>query len=236
VFSVISAIFIELDYKIKIEMSIECDTALVSVSPAPMGRRDRRKAEARQRLLAAAHQLIAENGVSDLRIGDVTDLADLGFGTFYTYFPSKEALIEAVVADVLAGLAARIGGDALEFTDPAEAASASYRRFLRFSRDEPEVARVLVELDRVNAIFEDAVTPWAMETLSRGRKSGRFAVDDLDLALTSITGAALAAIRAILAGRIPPGPKTESRGAEMMLRGFGLDVASAREIARRRLP
>ena len=203
---------------------------------APTGRRDRRKAEARQRLLTAAHRLIAENGVSDLRIGDVTDRADLGFGTFYTYFPSKDALIEAVVAEVLAGLASRIGSDALEFTDPAEAAAVSYRRFLRFSRDEPELARVLVELDRVNAIFEDAVTPWAMETLSRGRLSGRFAVDDLDLALTSIAGAALAAIRAILAGRIPPGPKTESRGAEMMLRCFGLDAASAHEIARRPLP
>ncbi len=201
-----------------------------------MGRRDRRKAEARQRLLAAAHQLIAKNGVSDLRIGDVTDHADLGFGTFYTYFESKDALIQAVVADVLAGLAARIGADALEFTDPAEAASASYRRFLRFSRDEPELAGVLVELDRVNAIFEDAVTPWAMETLSRGRKSGRFAIDDLNLALTSIVGAALAAIRAILAGRLPAGPRTESRGAEMMLRGFGVDHAAAKEIARRRLP
>lgn len=229
-------ILIEVDYKIKIEIRIECDTAVVNLSTAPMGRRDRRKAEARQRLLAAAHQLIGENGVSDLRIGDVTDLADLGFGTFYTYFASKEALIEAVVADVLAGLAATIGADALEFTDPAEAASVSYRRFLRFSRDEPELARVLVELDRDNAIFEDAVTPWAMETLSRGRKSGRFAVDDLDLALTSIVGAALAAIRAILAGRVPSGPKTESRGAEMMLRSFGLDAASAKEIARRPLP
>ena len=72
-----------------------------------MGRRDRRKAEARQRLLNAAHRLIAENVVADLRIGDVTELADLGFGTFYTYFPSKDALIEAVVAQVLAGLAAR---------------------------------------------------------------------------------------------------------------------------------
>jgi AcrR family transcriptional regulator len=201
-----------------------------------MGRRDRRKAEARQRLLNAAHRLIAENGVADLRIGDVTELADLGFGTFYTYFPSKDALIEAVVAQVLAGLAARIGADALEFTDPAEAASVSYRRFLRFSRDEPELARVLVELDRVNAIFEDSVTPWAMETLSRGHKSGRFVIDDLDLALTSIVGAALAAIRAILAGRIPPGAKTETRGAEMMLRSFGVDPASAREIASRKLP
>jgi AcrR family transcriptional regulator len=229
-------ILIELDCKIKIEMWIECDTAVVTVSTGPMGRRDRRKAEARQRLLNAAHRLIAESGVSVLRIGDVTDLADLGFGTFYTYFPSKDALIEAVVADVLAGLAASIGADALEITDPAEAAAVSYRRFLRFSRDEPELARVLVELDRVNAIFEDAVAPWAMETLSRGRSSGRFAIDDLDLALTSIVGAALAAIRAILADRIPAGPKTESRGAEMMLRGFGVDAKAAQEIARRKLP
>lgn len=229
-------ILIELDYKIKIETQIECDNAVVTLSEAPMGRRDRRKAEARQRLLDAAHRLIAESGVADLRIGDVTDLADLGFGTFYTYFPSKDALIEAVVADVLAGLAASIGGDALEFTDPAEAAAVSYRRFIRFSRDEPELARVLVELDRVNAIFESAVAPWARETLARGRSSGRFSIDDLDLALTSIVGAALAAIRAILADRISSGPKTESRGAEMMLRGFGVDPASAREIARRKLP
>jgi AcrR family transcriptional regulator len=229
-------ILIEVDYKIKIEMWIECDTAVVTVPAVPMGRRDRRKAEARQRLLAAAHQLIGENGVSDLRIGDVTDRADLGFGTFYTYFSSKDALIEAVVADVLAGLAARIGADALEFADAAEAASASYRRFLRFSRDEPELARVLVELDRVNAMFEAAVTPWAVQTLARGRKSGRFAIEDLNLALTSIVGAALAAIRAILAGRLPSGAKTESRGAEMMLRGFGLDAASARKIARQPLP
>ena len=228
-------ILIELDRKIKIEIWIECDTAVVTLSTAPMGRRDRRKAEARQRLLNAAHRLIAENGVADLRIGDVTELADLGFGTFYTYFPSKDALIEAVAAEVLAGLAAGIGELERIRADPAEAASASYRRFLRFSRDEPELARVLIELDRVNAIFEDAVTPWAMETLSRGRKSGRFAIDDLQLALTSITGAALAAIRAILAGRLPPGPKTESRGAEMMLRGFGLDSAAAKAIASRPL-
>jgi AcrR family transcriptional regulator len=201
-----------------------------------LGRRDRRKAAARRSLLAAARQAIADSGVSELRISDVTDRADLGFGTFYTYFPSKDALVEGVVAEVLASLASTIGRDALELADPAEAASTSYRRFLRFSSDESELARVLVELDRANAIFEDAVTPWAIQTLSRGRNTGRFAIEDLDLALTSIAGAALAAMRAILAGRIPPGPLTESRGAEMMLRGFGLDAGAAREIAYRTMP
>lgn len=205
-------------------------------SPAPLGRRDRRKAAARRGLLTAARQLIAESGVSELRISDVTERADLGFGTFYTYFPSKDALIEGVAAEVLASLASTIGRDALELDDPAEAASTSYKRFLRFSSDEPELARVLIALDRANAIFEDAVTPWAMETLSRGRQAGRFDIEDLDLALTSIAGAALAAMRAILAGRIASGRQTESRGAEMMLRGFGLESSDAREIAYRTMP
>ncbi|HEX9833880.1 MAG TPA: TetR/AcrR family transcriptional regulator, partial [Mycobacterium sp.] len=98
-------------------------------SAAPLGRRDRRKAAARRSLLAAARQAIADSGVSELRISDVTDRADLGFGTFYTYFPSKDALVEGVVAEVLASLASTIGRDALELADPAEAASTSYRRF-----------------------------------------------------------------------------------------------------------
>ena len=218
-------------------MWIECDTAVVTLSPAPMGRRDRRKAEARKRLLAAAHQLIGENGVSDLRIGDVTDLADLGFGTFYTYFSSKDALIEAVVADVLAGLAERIK----RMRSSSPMLPRPHRRPTGAScgsvGTNPSLRGFWWNSDRKpTRVFEAAVTPWAMETLSRGRKSGRFTIDDLDLALTSIVGAALAAIRAILAGRIPSGPKTEPRGAEMMLRGFGVDAPSARKIANRRLP
>ena len=155
---------------------------------ARLGRRDRRKLEARRRLLVAAREAIAESGIKSLRISDVTERADLGFGTFYSYFESKEALIEDVVAETLGGLASKIGRAATTFDDPAEAASVSYRRFLRFGRDQPELARVLVELNRANDTFERAVTPWAQHTLERGRSSGRFAIADLDLCLTSIAG------------------------------------------------
>ena len=200
-----------------------------------MGRRDRRKAEARQRLLSSARELIAEVGIGAVRIGDVTARADLGFGTFYSYFESKDALVEAVVSEALAGLASTIGGAALAAVDPAEAASASYRRFLRFGRDEPELAKIIVALDRADDRFEDSVRPWARETLERGRDAGRFEIADVELCLASVAASALAAIRAILAGRIEAGPATESAGAEMMLRAFGVDAAAAREIAYREI-
>jgi hypothetical protein len=54
------------------------------------------------------------------------------------------------------------------------------------------------------------------------------------LCLTSVAAAALAGIRGVLSGRISP--DADVAGATMMLRGFGLDHASASEIARRPLP
>lgn len=203
-------------------------------TPAPTGRRERRKLETRRRLLTAARGLMAEAGAATLRINDVTARADVGFGTFYTYFDSKEALVEAVVADAVQSAAAAIGSRALEFEDPAETASISYREFVRYATAEPEVAAVLVGLPDAERVFENALLPWARETLQRGIDGGRFRIDDLELCLTSVAGAALAAIRAVLAGRV--GPEADVVGAEMMLRAFGLDGASAREVARRRLP
>lgn len=208
----------------------------MTADPEPVGRRERRKARARQNLLNAARQSIAETGIAGLRISDITERADLGFGTFYSYFESKEALVEAVVAEALAGLADTIGADAVASEDAAVAAAASYRRFLRFATEEPELARVLVELDRANDAFENAVRPWARKNLEQGCSTGRFDIPGIDLCLISIAAAALAAIRAILSGQIPPGPATESQGAEMMLRAFGLDAAAAHDIAYRDLP
>jgi AcrR family transcriptional regulator len=206
----------------------------VTDETATLGRRDRRKLEARARLLTAARQVIAEHGAANLRINDVTDLADIGFGTFYSHFESKDAIIEAVVAEAVAGFAAAIGSAALAVEDPAETASISYRRFLRFAADEPELAGVLVNLDRADRLFEEALAPYARETLERGIRSGRFAIEDLELCLTSVSAAALAAIRGVLAGRLSP--DAGRIGAELMLRAFGLDRDAAREVARRELP
>src|SRR5689334_2017811 len=105
-----------------------------------LGRRERRKVQTRARLLAAAQALIAEGGVDAVSIGDVTERADVGFGTFYTYFESKDALIEAVVADAMSHAATIIGTRALESDDPAEMASISYRRFLAYAEDHPALA------------------------------------------------------------------------------------------------
>jgi AcrR family transcriptional regulator len=59
-------------------------------SGRPAGRRERRRAETRERIVRHALRLFSERGVSATTIEDITNAADVGKGTFFNYFPSKE--------------------------------------------------------------------------------------------------------------------------------------------------
>jgi len=54
----------------------------------------------RERLLVAAAQVFEEKGL-EASVADVACAAGVGMGTLYRHFPSKEALVEALVSDVL---------------------------------------------------------------------------------------------------------------------------------------
>ena len=54
----------------------------------------------RERLLVAAGQVFEEKGL-EASVADVARAAGVGMGTLYRHFPSKEALVEALVSDVL---------------------------------------------------------------------------------------------------------------------------------------
>lgn len=56
-------------------------------------RRERRCAETRERIVNAALQLFSERGVAATTVEDITNAADVGKGTFFNYFPSKEHII-----------------------------------------------------------------------------------------------------------------------------------------------
>jgi AcrR family transcriptional regulator len=58
-------------------------------------RRQRRSAETRERLFRAALRLFADKGFTETTVEDITNAADVGKGTFFNYFPSKEHLLIA---------------------------------------------------------------------------------------------------------------------------------------------
>ncbi len=62
-----------------------------------LSRTEKRKALNYATLLNAGKTLFSENGFQNTTIKDITDYADVGYGTFYLYFDSKEALLEKAV-------------------------------------------------------------------------------------------------------------------------------------------
>ena len=51
----------------------------------------------RKTLLTIGERLIAQHGYRDVSIKDITASAGLGLGSFYTYFPSKEAFYSSIL-------------------------------------------------------------------------------------------------------------------------------------------
>jgi AcrR family transcriptional regulator len=58
----------------------------------------------RQRLLAAALELFCRHGIDATSVEAVTEEADLGKGTFYRHFSTKQALLVALVEQAIAQL------------------------------------------------------------------------------------------------------------------------------------
>ena len=65
-----------------------------------MSRLDRRKARTRQALIDAAVRLIAEGRGGRASVAEITEEADIGFGSFYNHFDSKERLFATASEEV----------------------------------------------------------------------------------------------------------------------------------------
>lgn len=71
-------------------------------------RAERRRIATRARLLAAARTVFARQGLAEATIAQIAVEADLGFGTFYLYFATKEDAYRAVVTEGFAELSERL--------------------------------------------------------------------------------------------------------------------------------
>jgi AcrR family transcriptional regulator len=64
-------------------------------SSSTTSRRQRRSANIRDRLFHASLQLFAQKGFLETTVEDITEAADVGKGTFFNYFPSKDHILLA---------------------------------------------------------------------------------------------------------------------------------------------
>ena len=201
----------------------------------PVNRLDRRKQRTRAALIQAAQGFIA-SGKLNVPVLEITQAADVGMGSFYNHFDSKEGLFEAAVADVLDNHGALLDKLTESIDDPAETFACSFRLTGRLFRRRPQESQILLVTGLNLMSSERGLGPRALRDIEMAAAAGRFTVDDPTLAL-AVAGGALLGLGKLLQDE--PGrddAAAADRVTEDVLRLFGLPADEARDICRRPLP
>ena len=162
--------------------------------PRP-SRLDRRKARTRQALVDAAVRLIGEGRGDRASIQEITDVADIGFGSFYNHFDSKEQLFRTASQEILERWAAMIDDARAGITDPAEIFAVSVRITGRLGWTHPDLARFLVGAG-LDVLDQPAgLAPRALRDIKAGQAAGRFTGLHADVALSAVAGGLLGLLK-----------------------------------------
>ena len=211
--------------------------ALVSAEPeAQPTRLDRRKTRTRQALVRAARRILAERGTADVSIQEITDTADVGFGSFYNHFDSKTELFEVAVREVLEEYGESLDRACADLTDPAEIYAVGVRMTARLALTRPAVAQVLIQVGLSYASEGQGLAARAQRDIRRGIADGRFTTEDARLGLISTAGCVLAFLQTALDHPDELNETDADTLAEMLLRMLGMTARSAHAVARRPLP
>lgn len=112
-------------------------------SSAPANRFERRRERTRGELLAAATRVLARHGFAKTKIADIAREADVGVGTFYLHFATKDALLDALVEDTVTRLKRVLDAARDREDDPVARVRAGNAALCRFADDNRDVLRIV---------------------------------------------------------------------------------------------
>ena len=202
--------------------------------------RQARAVERREQLLDAAARVLAQRGYAEAQIEEIAAAADTSKGGLYFHFPTKEALVAAVIGragDILRRRVNRAVSDA--GPDPVARADAALATLIDTLSAHRSLARVLVSdtlagsapaRDRIAAIedeFVDVVANELRHALDAGRLSNLDAPLDPDLTARAWVGMVQSTLAAWAAGRIStPIERIYPELRRLLLRSAGVPLES----------
>lgn len=180
--------------------------------------------------------MLAQQGRGEVSIQEITEAADVGFGSFYNHFDSKAALFDAAIADTLAEHALLIERATAHLEDPAEVFAASVRLTGRLHRTHPQLARILMHTGLPFVASTEGMAASALRDLRAAAAAGRLDVEDPHVALACTGGALLGLLQLLESRPDMDADAATDQVAVNILRMFGLDGAEAHRLATRPLP
>jgi AcrR family transcriptional regulator len=199
-------------------------------------RLDRRKARTRQALIDSAVGLIAEGRGERASIQEITEAADIGFGSFYNHFESKDELFRTASEEVLDRWGQMIDRACAGLDDPAEVFATSFRISGRLGWTHPELARFITGAGLDLLDIPRGLAPRSLRDIKLGQAAGRFTIPNADVALSTVAGSLLGLLRVHQHHPEQIDETAVDQLAEGILRMLGVPAREAKRIAARKLP
>src|SRR6478736_944334 len=141
--------------------------ANVNETETVVNRLDRRKARTRAALVASARELLASRDPSGVSIQEITDMADVGFGSFYNHFESKGDVFDAALEEVLEEHGAMFDALTADIDDPAEVYATSVRLTVRMANTHPQIAKIMQRTGMKYLTAPTGLAPRGLRDLER---------------------------------------------------------------------
>ena len=133
------------------------------------GRRERTKAANRAAILSAGREVFAELGYGAASVRHIVRRTDLAAGTFYNYFPDKEAVFRDLVREVAQEARRRVRAARRAAHTPREFVEDAYRAYFGFIvEDAGRAAFLSRNAGAIRAMFEESEGPAGHRRAGRG--------------------------------------------------------------------
>jgi AcrR family transcriptional regulator len=139
-------------------------------------------------------RVLADKGFHETKIADIAAEADVGVGTFYLHFETKDALFDALVDDTVQRLKAAVDVCREAATDPVDRLRRANAAFCDFAAENREVFRIVFGhaaayhdvIRRAQDLFAQDIE----ENIREGVATGAFASLPTDVAAQAMVGMA----------------------------------------------
>ncbi|MCB1337626.1 MAG: TetR/AcrR family transcriptional regulator [Maritimibacter sp.] len=206
----------------------------MSVAENKTGRVARRRQKNLKALISAGQAVMGEKGIDAATMHEIAERADVGAGTIYTYFKSKDELAIAVLERLMHELALKIEQVTDTFDDPAQVYAFGIRTVIDTATSDLRWKQLLNRAEVIaNAMFH-RMGPFAIRDLENATEAGRFKVDNAALTWKMATHAIVGVALSVTNDECPEFTIDETVVRLLCMTGIGRE--EARELAARPRP
>ncbi len=195
----------------------------------------RSREKTRQKLIEAALRVMSVKGVDGTAIADITEEADVGFGSFYNHFATKRDIARAAFNAHAQRLKTIFRQIADNEPDRAVAVTYIFQVFLTKAISDPIWGSFVVHAAAdLPGMWLEVFEEFGAQHLREGLAGGRFTFSSEKSAMRLIIAAIIATMRVLIEKTAEPSAGENT--VESLLRTLGVDADEAFELSRRPLP